>query len=175
MTVYSNPGDAPALHFVTKLTVEVAAPLELGAIAGVTRRVIPITGGTFSGPSLKGIVLPGGADYQSVRRDGVVVLEARYTLKTDEGQLISVVNRGFRHGHPDLAKWIAEGRHVPPSRYYFMTTPMFESAAPHLQWLSRMVFVGRAERERTCVLVDVWQVGDEPAISNDDSPQFYSR
>jgi hypothetical protein len=152
---------APALHFVMQIRVDVAEPLELGDVHGVAKRIIRITGGSFEGPSLRGKVLDGGADWQTTRPDRVAVLYARGTLQTDSGELITLENRGFRHGSPDLAARIAAGDRVHPSEYYFMTTPVFETAAPRLQWLTRTIFVGEGQREKSCVIVNVWRVGAE--------------
>jgi Protein of unknown function (DUF3237) len=154
---------APGLEFVMQLRVEIGEPLELGEVQGVAKRIIPITGGSFEGPQLRGVVLEGGADWQTVRPDGVAVLYARYTLKTESGELITVENRGFRHGARDLASRILSGERVPASEYYFMTSPVFETSAEGLEWLTRTVFVGAAERERERVIINVWRVGDEPA------------
>ena len=151
--------EAPTLKFVMRLSVEVSAPVELGEIAGVKKRIIPITGGTFEGPNLKGKVLPFGADWQYTRPDGVAVLEARYALRTDDGRTISIDNRGFRHGVPGLAAMIASGRPVPRSAYYFVTAPVFEASDESLAWLTKAIFVGEAERQADRVIVDVWQVG----------------
>jgi hypothetical protein len=155
----------PNLTWTMTVHVDVAAAVEAGAIHGTKRRIIPIVGGSFEGPRLAGSILPHGADWQHTRTDGVVVLEARYTLVTNHGQVIGVVNRGFRHGAPDLAARLASGVHVPPEEYYFMTTPVFETAAPELQWLTRTIFVGAGKRSRDSVVLDVWQVGDEPCLS----------
>ena len=149
----------PKLEFVMRLCVEIADPLELGDIHGNTRRTIPITGGYFEGPLLRGSVLQGGADWQTLRPDGVTVLHALYTLRTDGGKLIAVENRGLRHGPPGLANRIAAGERVSPAEYYFMTTPRFETSAPDLQWLSGSIFVGQAEREKNHVIINVWRVG----------------
>ena len=151
----------PALHFVMQIRANVAEPLELGDIHGVAKRIIRITSGSFEGPSLRGKVLDGGADWQTTRPDRVAVLYARGTLETDSGELITLENRGFRHGPPDLAARIAAGEQVPPSEYYFMTTPMFETAAPRLQWLNRTIFIGEGQREKSRVIINVWRVGDE--------------
>ena len=144
-----------------RLYFEVDPPQELGEILGNTRRVVPIKRGSFEGPALRGEILPTGADWQYTRPDGVVVLEARYILKTDRGDIISVLNRGFRHGAPQLASMLASGQHVPPSQYYFMTTPLFESGSPSLRWLMRTIFIGQGQRERDTLTIDVWQVGDD--------------
>ena len=158
--------EPPALTFVMRLLVEVAVPVELGEISGVQKRIVPIIGGYFEGPNLNGKVLPGGTDWQYTRPDGVVVLEARYTLRTDDGRLVSVVNRGFRHGVPGLAAMIASGRRVPRSAYYFVTAPLFETSDAGLAWLTKAIFVGEAEREESRVIVDVWQVGSDWKASN---------
>ncbi len=151
----------PALFFVMRICAEVGAPLELGEIGGVKKRVIPITGGSFEGVDLQGEVLAGGADWQYTRPDHVAVLEARYTLRSSDGALITVVNRGFRHGIPGLAEIIASGREVSRSDYYFMSAPLFETSDPKLAWLTRAIFIGEAEREVNRVLIDVWQVGED--------------
>ena len=158
----TNP---PNLLFVMTIHVAVAPPLEVGEIHGSDRRIVPIMGGTFDGPRLAGTVLPHGADWQYTRSDGVLVVEARYTLRTDQGQLISVINRGFRHGAADLATRLASGTPVPTSEYYFMTSPMFETAAPELQWMSRLIFVATGERLKDSVVINVWQAGDDPDLS----------
>jgi len=151
----------PALRWVMTIRVDVGEPLELGSMLGSARRTIPILGGEFSGPQLQGIVLHGGADWQLTRADRVAVLDARYTLQTTAGELIAVTNRGFRHGQPGLASRFAAGERVPPSEYYFMTAPLFETSAPALQWLNRSIFMGAGEREQTSVTLTIWQVGND--------------
>ena len=82
--------------------ISLAKPQELGETPQGRRRIIGITGGSFSGAKLSGRVLPGGADWQVIRADGVADLDARYTLETGDGALIYVRNRGYRHGpHED--------------------------------------------------------------------------
>jgi hypothetical protein len=77
--------------------VEIGDVTELGATKHGTRRMIPITGGSFSGENIKGIVLPGGADFQLTRADGDTEFEARYMLKTHDGVAIHVTNRVLFH------------------------------------------------------------------------------
>ena len=82
---------APELKFAFEACVDLGTPLEIGFLpSGSERRVIPILGGTFEGPSIRGRVLPGGADWQLVHANGSAELDARYTLQTDTGALISV-------------------------------------------------------------------------------------
>ena len=77
-------------------------------------RIIPIAGGDFYGPQIRATVLPGGADWQVLRHDGVAELEARYTLRCDDGALIYVRNHGLRHGPPEIMAALAAGRSVNP-------------------------------------------------------------
>jgi hypothetical protein len=144
----------PALDFVFAARVTVAPALELGETPLGTRRIIPITGGWVDGPRLKGIVLPGGADWQIARADGIVDLEARYSLEAEDGALISVANRGLRHAPEAVMARLAAGEPVDPSDYYFRTVPLFETAAPAHQWLTRTVFVARGARGPG--LVEIW-------------------
>lgn len=78
-----------------RLDVDLAPPLDVQEAPQGYRRVIPITGGTFSGDRIDGVILPGGADWNLVRHDGIVHLWARYTLKTNDGVLISILTKDF--------------------------------------------------------------------------------
>lgn len=119
--------------------------------------MIPITGGTCAGPRLCGTVLPGGADWQLVRPDGVAEIEARYTIRVEDGALVVITNRGIRHGPEDVIRRLAIGEAVDPASY-FRTVPTFGVAdGPH-EWLARGVFVGVGERQPDCVVVRVWQI-----------------
>src|SRR5688572_8075959 len=148
----------PGLEYVFTARVDVGPPLAIGATAGGERRVIPILGGVVDGPRLTGTVLDGGADWQLVASEGTAYLEARYTVRTDDGALISVRNTGVRHGPPDVLARIAAGEPVDPASYYFRTTPTFETGAPAHAWLTRAVFVATARREARRVIVDVFVV-----------------
>jgi len=149
---------APALEFAFALSVAVAPALELGETHLGRRRVIAITGGRVAGPLLNGVVLPGGADWQVIRTDGTAELEARYTLQAADGALIAVVNRGVRHGPETVMRQLIAGEPVDPGAYYFRCTPVFETAAPAHQWLTRTVFVGSGARHPDRVEIDVFAV-----------------
>ena len=131
----------PGLVHVFDISARVGAPVEIGLIAGNLRRVIPVDGGDVLGPRLRGKVLPGGADFQIMRADGITELEARYVIQTDEGHLIYVENRGVRWGPPELMARLRRGETVDPASIYFRTTPRFETAAPGYEWLMRSVFI----------------------------------
>src|SRR3954469_17669786 len=95
---------APAaeMEFAFEARVTVQTPLVVGKSSHGLRRIVPITGGTFEGPNIRGRVVSGGADWQFVRPDGVLVVEARYTLQTSDGVLIMVTTRGIRRGPPSV-------------------------------------------------------------------------
>ena len=150
--------ETPRLDFVGIVEAEVAAPLVVGAGASGERRIVPILGGRVSGPRLEGEILPGGADFQLIRPDGVAEIEARYTLKLADGALVYVVNRGLRHAAPEDMARLLRGEPVPPDRVYFRTAPAFETAAPAHAWLQHSLFVGVGERRPASVLVRVFAV-----------------
>jgi hypothetical protein len=142
-----------ALEHVFTVHVAVAPPLVIGESSRGLRRIIPILGGEVEGPRLRGEVLPGGADWQYVRPDGVLQLTARYTLRADDGSLIQVVNRGLRHGPPEVMERMLRGEAVDASAYYFRSTAEFEAPRGALEWLNKGIFVGLAERQRDKAIV----------------------
>jgi hypothetical protein len=148
----------PALEFAFEVRAEVASPIVVGEVPAGTRRIIDIRGGTFVGPKLKGIVRPGGADWQIVRADGFTEVDARYTLETEAGELIYVSNLGIRHGPPDVIRRLNAGELVDQTQIYFRSVPKFETAAPDLQWLMRSIFIATGERYPNGVVIKFWRV-----------------
>src|SRR3954454_951543 len=119
-------GDSPAvdLRFVMELRVEIDPALDVGTTPHGLRRVIPIIGGTFEGPDLRGTVLPGGADWNLTRPDGVAEIWARYTLQTDDGVLIAIIDAGLLVPQADGSRLAR-------------TVPQFEVAGEQYAWLRR--------------------------------------
>ncbi len=148
----------PKLTLAMTLRVQVGAPMELGEVPRGRRRIIPILGGTFEGPNIRGKVLPGGADWQIVRADGLAELDTRYALQTEQGSLVYIQNAGMRHAPPEVTKKLLAGEAVDPGQVYFKTVPTFETSATDLQWLTRAIFVGTGERYPTEVVIRVWRV-----------------
>jgi Protein of unknown function (DUF3237) len=136
----------------------VGPPLDVGPVPGGRRRIIPILSGTFEGSGMKGRVLPGGADWQIVRADGLGELDTRYTLETDDGKFIYVQNAGIRHASPEVTAKLMAGQPVDPALVYFRTVPKFETSAPELAWLMRSIFVGTGERYPADVLMRFWRL-----------------
>jgi hypothetical protein len=139
-----------------KVTLEPV--LDLGDTPVGRRRIIGITGGTFSGARLQGRILPGGADWQVIRADGTAYLDARYTLETADGALVYVSNQGYRHGPKAVIDRLARGEDVDPALYYMRTTPWFETSAPAYAWLNRAVCVGTGARRAQAVELAFYEV-----------------
>jgi hypothetical protein len=129
------------------MQVKVARVLDVGAVPTGTRRIAPLDGGTFEGLRLRGAVLPGSsADWLLLRTDGVLELDFRATLQTDDGALISMKSFGLRHGPPEIIAALGRGETVDPSTYYFRTTPRFETADPKYSFLNRLIAVATGDR-----------------------------
>jgi hypothetical protein len=148
----------PRLEPLMDLTVNLAPPWLVGTVTTGERRIVPIAGGRFEGARLRGEILPGGADWQIVATDGTAMLEARYTLKTEDGALIYVRNVGVRHGPAEVLAAIARGEEVDPSKYYFRASPVFETGAERYAWLNRLVAVCSGVRTRDAVLLNFYAV-----------------
>ena len=148
----------PDLELAFVLRADLGEVLDLGQTPRGVRRIIPILGGAFEGPSIRGRVLPGGADWQLIRGDAVTEIHARYALQTDSGELIYVQNPGIRHGPSDVMKRLNAGEVVDPSLYYFRSVPKFETAASGCAWLMRSIFVCCGERYPREVRLGFWRV-----------------
>ena len=148
----------PELTPLFELSASLAPALLVGETPQGLRRVVPITGGTFAGPQLRGEVVAGGADWQYRRADGVMVVEAQYLLRTAEGVLIQVSNQGLRHGPEAVLERLARGDEVDPSEYYFRAMPRF--IAPHgpYDWLNRSLFLCSGARFANAVRLWFYQV-----------------
>jgi hypothetical protein len=122
-------------------------PIEnVGGPPGAQRRVGPLTGGNFKGERLEGTVLAGGADWQTVRGDGAVLLDARTILRTGDGATIATIYEGIRHGPPDVMARLGTGESVDPASYYFRITAKFETSAPRYEWMNRIIAAGVGHR-----------------------------
>jgi hypothetical protein len=149
----------PRLTRVFRLDATVGPPLDLGETARGRRRIVPLTGGTFTGPDLSGTLVPGAsADWQLVLPDGTALGDIRYTLRTEAGDLLSVRSRGVRHGSPEVLARLGRGEPVDPREYTFRATTEIETAAPALDWLNKGIFVAVAARLPDGVAYDTYLV-----------------
>lgn len=130
------------------MQVAVVDPKKIGAVPHGIRVTAPIASGHFEG-RLRGKVLPGGGDWTLLRGDGVLELDLRVTLETDDGALIHMTSLGLRHGPPEVLAMLARGESVDPSTYYFRSTPRFETGHPKYEFLNRLVAVSSGDRRVT--------------------------
>ena len=150
----------PRLTKVYRLDATLAPPLELGEIARGHRRIVALTGGTFSGPEMSGRLLPGAsADWQTILPDGTALGDIRYTLQTDRGDLLYVESRSIRHGSPEVLARLGRGEDVDPGEYTFRTSTRIETAAPDLDWLNKGIFISVAGRQAAGVIYETYLVG----------------
>ncbi len=132
----------PELEFLYEISAYLESPIAIGECPHGNRQIVPVTGGSFEGPRLKGKVLPGGGDWLLVRPDGVGELDVRVTLQTDDGALIYVTYRGYLTKVAELIPRWAAGEQIPHEEYYFVSTPYFETSAAQYAWLQQVVAVG---------------------------------
>jgi Protein of unknown function (DUF3237) len=148
---------APRFEPLMRLAVEVGEIVSLGAGPSGERRVVAITGGSFdSDEGWRGQVLPGGADWQLLRSDGVLEVDARYVLQDTRGDRVQVVSQGLRHGPPEVIAALARGEAVDASLYYFRTAMRFETASDALVHLNHVVAVGIGARAARLVHLSVF-------------------
>ena len=141
------------------LHVQVAAAQNIGAVPHGTRRTVPLAGGHFEGPLVRGTLLPGaGADWLLVRPDGVLELDFRATLETHDGALISMKSFGLRHGPPQVIAALGRGEAVDPASYYFRTTPRFQTTHPAYAFLNHLVTVASGDRRAEGPIYTVHEV-----------------
>jgi hypothetical protein len=155
---HADPLAPPLLERFADLEVEVGSPIEVGAVAGGLRRLIPITGGRCRGRGFVARVLPGGADFQLVTSATVARLEARYVLETEAGERIYVVNDAIRSAPPAVMARLVRGEPVDPGDVYFRCVPRFETSAPALAWIAERVFVGVGVRRPSTVEMRFFEV-----------------
>ena len=141
------------------LTLAVASPIEsIGATPYGERRIASVTGGRFEGPRLKGIVQGGGGDWILVRNDGVIQLDVRITLQTDDGARVYMSYRGLRHGPAEVMARLGRGEPVEPGSYYFRIAPQFETGDARYAWLNQLVAVGTGHRLPSGPVYEVFAV-----------------
>lgn len=136
----ANDAPVPRVRFVTGGLVNLLPEIDHGMTPRGRRLHVPITGGRLDGPLLQAQVLPGGADWQLVRSDGVFELEAVYDLRCDDGTLVHVRNQALWHS--DTGDW--------PARYA-MCQPRFEAPSGPFDWLNNHLFVGTIAQGNTAL------------------------
>ena len=136
--------------------VEVGAPVDIGLVDGAARRCVPILGGRVTG-GITGLILAGGADWQSIAPSGALEIAARYVIEVEDGH-IEVESTGLRHGPPDVLARLGRGEAVPASDYYFRTSMRFRTASSIHRRLNSILGVARGERRSGRVVLAVFEV-----------------
>ena len=155
----SNRLPEPQLIRIFRLEAILGEALDVGNVAQGRRRILPLTGGTFSGHELNGTLLPGAsADWQIVLPDGTALGDIRYTLRSDRGDMLYVRSQGVRHGSAEVLARLGRGEEVDASEYVFRTSTQIETAAPDLDWLNKGVFISVGGRQPGGVIYDVYLV-----------------
>ena len=150
---------APQLEHVCDLAVTISAPIEVGLTPAGLRRMIPITGGTVTGPRLNGKVMAGGADFQLILNGGTQAhLDARYVMELDDGSRVFVQNTALRVASLENSQRIMHGQPVDPSTVYFRCQPKLEATTPEWAWLSESQFIGTGRRAPDGVFLSFYRV-----------------
>ena len=149
----------PDLDHVCTLSVTLDPIREMGSGRAGARRIIPIVGGTVTGPRLSGRILNVGADWQTIFADGLAELDTRYAMETEDGATIEIVNYGFRHGPKEVLEAVARGETVDPASYYMRTHARLETGDARYDWVNRTLFVGVGARNQASVQVDLYAIG----------------
>lgn len=147
----------PELRHFCDLEVQLGPVREMGEGRNGTRRIIPIIGGSVSG-NISGKVLDLGADWQTTLADGSTDIDTRYAVQTDDGAVIEIVNKGVRHGPPEVLGALARGEDVDPALYYFRTSARLETGDERFTWVNRTIFVGTGRRLASAVQVSLFAV-----------------
>jgi hypothetical protein len=150
----------PALQtrYVFSLVIQIGAPIVAGDFGHGVRRIIPILGGEVRGEGINGTIFPCGADFQTIRPNGLTELEARYAFEMDDGAIGYIENVGIRFGPKELLDRIAKGESVDPALIYFRSVPKFETGAEKYRWLMENLFIGVGARHPDRVIIDLHQV-----------------
>jgi hypothetical protein len=149
----------PSLEHLCDLAVTIAAPVEVGHAPAGLRRMIPITGGTVTGPRMNGKVLAGGADFQLILGGGTQAhLDARYVIELDDGSRVFVQNTALRVASLENSQRIMQGQPVNTDEVYFRCQPKLEATTPAWAWLNESQFIGTGRRAPDGVFLSFYRV-----------------
>ena len=144
---------------IFKIALTVPSIVDLGQTPVSGRRIAHVSGGTFEGDRLRGTVKSTtGGDWLLMRPDGVLTLDVRLILETDDQQLIYMSYRGLRHGPQAVMDRLNKGEPVDPTEYYFRSTPVFETASAKYDWLNRIICVATGSRTSTGPSYEVFEL-----------------
>lgn len=142
-----------------QLTLSVPSVVDLGPTPKGIRKIAIVSGGQFEGERLRGKVHPApGGDWMILRDDGVLNLDVRLTLETDDHQLIFMSYQGVRHGPQAVMDRLGRGESVDPQEYYFRMVPTFETSSEKYAWLNKIICVATGKRDASGPTYSVFEV-----------------
>ncbi len=148
----------PQLKLCCDIDVHLDPIRELGRGRAGQRRIIPIVGGTVSGPRLQGTLLNVGADWQTIFDNGLAELDTRYAMETHDGATIEIVNYGYRHGPEKIMQAVARGEDVDPNAYYMRTHARLETGDARYDWVNQTLFLGVGARNKQSVHMRLFSI-----------------
>jgi Protein of unknown function (DUF3237) len=147
------PAISTRFLFTIALEIQVSS---LGDTPYGRRRFFHFDAGNFDGPKLNGKVLPGGGGWSLIRRDGVMEVDVRLILETNDKHQIGMAWKGLRHGPKEVLDY--RGEIVDPGAYYFRTTPYFETSSEKYDWMNRICSIARGSLSPNARKLDVFEV-----------------
>jgi hypothetical protein len=149
---------APELVPMCRIACEVGELVSLGHATHGERRYVPLGGGTVSGPEFTGEVVEGGVDWQILRADDELDIEAHYVLRADDGSLVEVQSSGMRYGSADVMRRLARREAADRGEYFFRTFIRFTTGAEAWLHLNRTMAIAVGAREARRVLLDGYRL-----------------
>lgn len=153
-----KPLTPPRFEFAFEIKIDLGKRLRFGpTFWGMDRGYVGVLGGTVKGPRLNGTIIPhSGGDWPTVKPDDTVRFDARYLIEADDGTIIELHNTGVRHGSKEVLERLRTYQPVDPSEYYMGLTPRFDAPVGKHDWLSRTIFVGKADRREAQSIFTYW-------------------
>lgn len=148
-----------AFEPLCRIEARVGNLVSLGPAKHGERRYVEILGGTAFGPGLNGEIVPGsGGDWQILRADGVLEIDAHYLLRLSGGALVEVISQGYRHGPAEVIARLAAGQPVASSEYFFRTAIRFETGSAEFAHLNRTMAIASGARGPNSVALDLFKL-----------------
>lgn len=144
--------------FELRLDITYERSQRVGAAPAGGRAIVPIEGGSFEGPRLRGRVQPGGADWLQFRSDGAMLIDVRLVLRTDDDAMIAMTYTGIAHAEAATMEKFRRRELLPFEAVYVRTTPRFETADPRYLWLNKILAVGNGMRTAAGPLYHVFAI-----------------
>ena len=149
----------PKLEFIFEVNIDLGKPQDLNMTRYGKRRIINIKGGSVQGPEIKGTILPGGADWQTIRTDGTIDISARYTILTDNEELLFLQDSGIRTLPEQMISEGVSSHEVDQSKFIMRTTAKIEANKnSKYDWLNRSIIVSAGSRQKASIIIRFYKV-----------------